>query len=338
MQFTLSDLFLITGAAGLLGSQLVEQIQLHGHRVRAFVRPSSDTRRLQQLGVELCSGDLEDIATIRRAVQGVTKVFHCAAHVGDWGSWQEFYQGNVIATENLVQACREADEPRLVHVSSISVYGNFHPTGSLGRENMPLGENHWLWDHYGRSKVWGENVVRQYPNHVILRPSWVYGPGDRNAIPRIVGALRQGRVRWIGNGKNLLNMVFVGDVARGALLAGTKDEALGKAYHLCSPGELNQREVLHLLCEMLDLPPVRRAVPLSLAWQAAFVLEAVYRLCRSKHPPPITRRAIYMVGRTTHFSIEAAKRDLGWEPEIGLQKGLAQTFDWYRQAGLLELD
>ena len=327
----MAKLHLITGASGLLGSHIAKQLCEAGERVRAFVRPTSDTRHLRDLDVEICTGQLDDIASIRRAVEGTDIVYHCAACVSDWGSWNEFHTGTVVTTKNLVQACLKAGTPRILHVSSISVYGKRVPKDGLVPESTPIGQSHWLWDHYGRTKVLAEEQFQKYPDVVIVRPSWVYGPCDRNSIPRVIKALRSGRVRVIGPGDNTLNMVFAADVARGAVLAAQSNKTQGKSYHLCSPGEATQRDLLDLLCDQLKLPPVKRTIPLHWAWRAAFLVELLFRIARRRQPPPITRRAIYMIGRTTRFSIEAAERDFGWKPLMPLQNGLKTTVDWYLQ-------
>jgi len=333
----LAKLHLITGASGLLGSHIAQQLRDDGQHVRAFVRPTSNTQRLRDLDVELYEGQLDDVPSIRRAANQADTVYHCAGYVRDWGSWNEFHAGNVLTARNLVEACLAAGRPRILHVSSISVYGNRIPSQGLVTEDMPIGQSHWLWDGYGRTKVLAEEEIRKYPDHVIVRPSWVYGPRDRNSLPRVIKAIRSGRVRIVGSGDNLLNMVSADDVARGAVLAANCDAAQGNAYHLCSLGELTQRELVNFLCDQLQLPYVKRTVTVRRAWQAAFMVELLYRLAKRRQPPPITRRAIYMLGRTTRFSIEAAARDFGWQPLIPLCEGLAATVDWYlrreQQAG-----
>src|SRR5438093_1505849 len=114
---------LITGATGQLGSHIAEQLAARGERVRALVRPASATALLERLGVELVRGDLHDAASVEKACAGADIVYHCAARVADWGPWSQFESETVTATRNLLAACRTAKVGRLLHVSSISVYG-----------------------------------------------------------------------------------------------------------------------------------------------------------------------------------------------------------------------
>ena len=158
---------IVTGAGGLVGSHIVELLCERGAAVRALVRPSTDTSFLQTLPVEIVVADLHDLRKTRRALENAGTVFHCAAFVRDWGTWDEFYQGTVETTRRIVDACRDAGAGRLVHVSSISVFGN--PPESAGQitEDSPIGQYLWPGDYYGRSKILAEEIVRavRRPRH-----------------------------------------------------------------------------------------------------------------------------------------------------------------------------
>jgi nucleoside-diphosphate-sugar epimerase len=325
---------IITGATGLLGSHVAEQLCVRGLRVRALVRPNSDTQFLRTLPVEVVVADLRELRRHPSALEDVGTFYHCAAFVRDWGSWEEFRDGTVDVTQSVVNACRMVGAGRFVHVSSISVYGN--PPGSTGMisEDTPTGKYLWSGDYYGRSKILAEEVVRNYPDHVIIRPSWIYGRRDLVSLPRVIQAIRDHRARIIGNGDNRLNLVNAVDVARGIVLAAECPAARGQAYHLCSRGEITQREFFDLIAERLNLPRVDRKVPFRLAWRAASVLETVFRAIGRRTPPPFTRRALLMLSRPTRFSIDKADRDLGWRPEVPIREGLADALAWNQESHL----
>src|SRR5205823_2559702 len=116
----------ITGATGQLGSHIAEQLRAAGEKVRALVRPGGDTLFLERIGVELATGDLGEPASIRQALRGASVVYHCAARVSDWGPWHVFQKEVVAGTRHLVEACRAENVGRLLHVSSLSVYGHPH--------------------------------------------------------------------------------------------------------------------------------------------------------------------------------------------------------------------
>jgi nucleoside-diphosphate-sugar epimerase len=320
----------VTGATGQLGSHIAEQLRAAGESVRALVRPSSDVEFLQAQGVELVEGDLRDPAAVRRAVAGADIVYHCAARVSDWGPWSLFEDEAVAGTRNIVDACRDEKVGRLLHVSTISVYG--HPRLAPAKqitEDTPLGQKFWLWDYYPRSKLMAEQIAWELPGVTVVRPSWIYGPRDRTTLPRIIPALQEGRVRIIGSGQNLLNIIYVSDVAAGAILAANNPAAKDQAFNLCSEGEVTQKDMIDAMCDALGLPRINRHVPFFLAMRSAFLMEALARLCRRQSPPRITRRAIYLIGRPTCYSIAKARTRLDWLPRVKIQEGVRRSMEWY---------
>lgn len=321
----------VTGATGLLGSHVVERLIARGEQVVALVRPSSDVSFLRELGVELACGDLHDIESIRRAVAGADIVYHCAAKVGDWGPWSLYQREIIDNTRNVLEACRAGGVGRVLHVSSVTVYGHPRLRPDLFTEDEPLGQNLWRWEHYCRSKIQAEELVRRSGIDVtIVRPSWIYGPRDRNSLPRLLKALRAGRVRLLGSGDNLLNLIYAADVAEGAILAANHPGARGQAYNLSSEGDITQRDFLNNFTDALALPRVTRRVPFALAFWGGYLSEMIGRLIRIKRPPHITRYAVTLVSRTTRFSIAKARAELGWQPQVGGREGIQRSLAWLR--------
>lgn len=327
-------LHLVTGASGLLGSRIVEQLLQRGDRVRALIRPSSDTRKLIRPGVELYQGELTDRESLRTALRDVSTVYHCAARLGDWGPWKVFEAGIVQTTRPLVQACQEAPIERLVHISSVAAYG--HPRGPQPwSEAQPLAQNLWYWDYYAKAKSLSEQVVRELGERVVvIRPTWIYGPGDRTILPRIIQALQARTVKILGQGDNRLNLLHVDDVADGVVRAGTNARAAGKTYNLCSRGELTQQEFYALLCEQLQIPAVTQRVPIRLAHAFGFACEALGRASGRTRPPRVTRHGMSLLLRPTCFSTVAAEQELQWQPRVEAAQGLRETVRWLQAEGL----
>lgn len=324
-------LHVVTGATGLLGSHVAEQLRQRGERVRAITRGSSNTEFLRSLGVELVEADLEQAGSLLRAVDGADIVYHCAARVGDWGTWPLFQRAVIEATGNLLVACQTAGIGRFLHVSSINVYGHLPPRQGRIAEDEPLGQNLWMWDYYCRAKIAAEGLVQAYPQPwTIVRPSWMYGARDRTSLPRVVTAIRRGRARIVGDGNNRLNIVYTPDVADGVLRAASEPKAVRRAYNLSSEGDVTQREFLNVLTRELGLPRVNRRVSYFQAFAFGLIVEALGRALRWDRPPPITRYAVALIGRTTSFSIERAKTELGWSPRTHPFEGLRATLEWFK--------
>ncbi len=294
---------LVTGATGLLGSHITERLVARGDHVRALVRPTSDTRYLRELGVDLVEGDLTDPATCRRAMDGVRVVYHSAAKVGDWGRWAEFQTGCLDATENLARAAAEARVERFLHISSTSAYGHPAEGGPPVDESAPLGQNLWpIWDYYTRSKVECERILWRMVDRdglrlSVIRPSWLYGERDRTTTARIVRRIRAGKVPLIGRGDNPLSAIYAGNVADAALLAADDPGSVGEAYNVTSMGPITQREWLNLFADACGAPRPSRHVPYGVTFAVATGIEAVCRLIRRRRPPVITRYATWLMGR-----------------------------------------
>src|SRR5579859_5354034 len=197
---------LITGASGLLGSHIAQQLVERGEQVVALVRPTSDIGFLQGLGVEIRVCDLRNPASLQQAFTGAGIVYHCAAKVGDWGPWPEFQAQTIDATKHVVHACQATGVDRLLYVSAISVYGIIKDRSRPVTESDPLGQHLPWWDYYARAKIQAEEQARQFERCTVIRPPWFFGNRDRATIARVVQALRGHRVRLIGRGDNSLSI------------------------------------------------------------------------------------------------------------------------------------
>lgn len=326
---------LVTGATGLLGSHIAERLVARGDRVRALIRPSSNTDFLRSLRVELEPGDLGDPAACRRACEGVDTVFHAAAKVGDWGPWSEFQSGCIDATRHIAEAALDARARRLVHISSTSAYGHPRDRDEPIPETHPLGENIWTLDHYTRAKVecermlWGLAERRSLPL-TIIRPSWLYGERDRITFARLVGQLRAGRMKLVGPGDNPMSAIHAGCVADAALLAADDPGSVGEAYNITDQGPITQRAFFNLLADASEAPAVRATVPFRLAFAGSSVLESWGRLTRQEQPPFVTRYAVWLLGRRLSYSTDKARTQLNWAPAFTYAEAIRRTVDWHQ--------
>jgi nucleoside-diphosphate-sugar epimerase len=326
----------ITGATGLLGSHIAELLVRRGERVRALARVSSDVTFLKGLGVECVEADLRDAARVRRQIDGADAVYHCAGRVSDWGEWS-LYQEHVIGITCALARASAGAVGRLLHVSSVAVYGRLRATaGRRFGEEEPTGQRLSVFrDYYARAKIEAERVVRRFcPEATVVRPGWIYGPRDRNFLPRLFAMLRSGAVALIGSGDNPLGLVYAADVARGAVLAAGHPGAAGQAYNLAGDNAISQREFLNAFADALGTPRVRRRVPLAVAYGGALLSEFVGFLIRIRRSPHITRYAVRLLTRCYDYSSDKARLQLGWRPEVSARAGIEHTLAWAKGAGL----
>jgi len=327
---------LVTGATGLLGSHIAERLVEDDQKVRVLVRPTSDTRYLDELGVEKVIGDLTDPASLEAACQGVEVIYHAAARVGDWGPWNDFKIHTIDATRNLAQAAQKAGVRRFVHISSISAYGNPNGKNLVIDETAPLGVNMHRWSYYTRAKViaeenlWRMHRQKQFPLTVI-RPSWIYGIRDRTSIARLHRMITTGRIKILGSGDNRLNTVYAGNIADACLLAARSEAALGQVYNISNDGVITQKEYLTLWAQAFGCPPPAKKVPYWLAYSLGFDCEVIGRLLHLKKPPFITRYSVWLMGRNVYFPADKARRELNWQSRVSYEQGIKMTAQWFLQ-------
>jgi len=326
---------LVTGGTGFVGSHIVQRCVQEGFRVRVLVRPTSDTSLMDQLGVECVVGDLADAETVRRAVDGAELIFHCAAKVGDWGSVREFHAVNVEALGGLLEAAGNVPLKRFVHISSLGVYANGHHYGTDETVVPTRGT-----DGYANTKIEAEGLVlaahreRGLPVAVV-RPGFIYGPRDRNVLPRLLEALSIQRLMYIGDGNQAVNSIYVGNLVHAIFLMVDRPEAVGQVYNISDDQGLTKRRFIGTVAELAGYRIPQRHVPLWLAEITSACMEGVYRLARLKVPPVLNRARVKFVGYNLDFSVEKARRELGYVPRYDFREGLKTSIDWFRAQGKL---
>jgi nucleoside-diphosphate-sugar epimerase len=322
---------LITGATGFIGGHLAEACAARDWQVATLARPSSNTTALQRLGVHIECGDLTDPQAVRRAMQEVDIVLHCAAKVGDWGPVEEYRKVNVEGLRGLLEACKGQALTRFVHMSSLGVYAARHHHGTDERE--PLPQRHT--DGYTQSKVEAEQLALRYHREggvpvVVLRPGFVYGPGDRTVMPRIIENLRKGTVRYPGGGKGALNTIYIKNLVDAVSLALEKPEAVGQVYNLTDGEFVSKRRFIEAVADAMGLPHPWRAPPLWVARILTWGSETWAHLRGATEAPLFTRARLKFLGLNLDFSIEKAKRELGYRPRYSFDEAIAETMAYYQ--------
>ena len=325
----------VTGATGFIGGGLVDALVEQGHKVRVLVRQPAGASHLHQGGVELVEGDLGEPAGLEDAIRGAERVFHCAGLVGDWLRSDDANRINVEGTRALLAACAASGVERVVHLSSLAVYGLGEHRGT--DESAPL---RYSGDAYIDSKIDAERMLRVAADRdglatVIVRPGFVYGPGDRRFLPKLLDAVGRGQFAYVGDGSKLLNLSYVDDVAAAMLLAAADPSAVGQAYNLTDGTETSLREFVECLCGELGIPAPTKEIPPAVGWTAAYAVEGLARVRRAKEAPRLSRGRMRFLYYNQHYSGEKAQRELGYRPRFTYREGVPPTLAWYREQGLL---
>jgi len=318
---------LVTGGGGFLGLYIVEQLVARGDDVRVFCRGRYP--RLDELGVEAVRGDIRDAEAVARACEGIEAVFHTAALPGIWGWWTRYYAVNTLGTRNVITACREQGVSKLIHTSTPSVIYDGRPHENVD-ETYPRPEPSQYLCHYPHTKMLAEQAVLQANDSqlvtTVLRPHLIWGPRDNHLIPRLIRRAKSGRLRQVGDGTNRVSMTYVENAAAAHLQAA---DALhpgaphaGKSYFINEPEPVNLWEWINDLLQRAGLPAVRRRISARAAWRVGAVLEAVYRCLWLPGEPPMTRFLASQLSSSHYYSIEAAQRDFGYRPLVGVEDGM----------------
>lgn len=324
---------LITGATGFAGSHLAEECVARGWEVRALVRPATDAAFLESLGVEVVRGDLADLVAVRQAVVGVEHVFHCAAKVGDWGPVEDYRAVNVDALRGLLDACLGVPLKRFILLGSLGVYPARHHYGS--DEAEPLPERHV--DGYTQTKVEAEKLALEYQRQhqlplTVLRPGFIYGPRDRTLLPRLIENLRLRRVRYLGSSRLAMNCIYVKNLVEAFFLAAAEPKAAGQAYNLTDGELVTKRRFIEAVCDGLGIPKPRpMPVPFWVARILARWMERRALARGATEAPRLTQARLKFLGLNLDFSIDKAKRELGYRPKYSFDEGMRETLEWFKQ-------
>jgi len=322
---------LVTGGKGFLGQHIVNHFTQAGEEVRIFARPSSTSKHVAKDG-DIVWGDIRNIDAVEQAVEGVDQVVHLVSNFRRGGSDKhEAYDINVVGTENVLQAALKHDVKRVVHCSTIGVHGNvlqipanevtpFNP-GDLYQETKLIAEQK-VWDFYKRT---GLPIT-------VVRPISLLGPGDERML-KLFRMIKKGRFVMVGNGDAFFQPAYIDDVVRGFHLCLHHETAVGEAFIIGSEEYLPLRELVQLIAAELQVSPPKLKIPLTPVLWLATLCEQVCAPFGVE--PPLHRRRVSFFQNNRAFSIEKAKRLLGYQPEISLRQGILRTIQWYQEQGWL---
>ena len=325
------DKVLVTGGAGFLGKAVVNRLVDRGDQVRSLARNYYPD--LEKMGVDQVQGDLSDSDAVARACQDRTIVYHIAAKGPPWGRYDEYYQTNVVGTQNIIDSCLAQDQSKLIYTSTPSVVQNGRDIEGAD-ESMPYPKK--FSTHYAKTKAMAEQLVvnasRNKLKSIILRPCKIWGPGDDQILTRLVA--RAKKLKQIGDGKNLIDATYIDDAADAHILAADKLEEhpdlSGNIYFISKGEPVLTWYIINEFLKAAGCNPVKKSVPFRIAWATGALLEFIYNMLHLSKEPYITRFLAESVAQSSWFNIEAAKKDLGYTPKIDTAEGLRRLEEWLR--------
>jgi nucleoside-diphosphate-sugar epimerase len=322
---------LVTGATGFTGGHLALRLRQRGHPVRALVRSPAAAVDLRAAGIELVEGDLRRIADVVEAAAGVERIYHIAAVFRTAGHPDTFYREvNLHGTENVLEAAARHGVARTVHCSTIGVHGDVKEIPCT--EDSPFNPG----DIYQATKLAGELAARRafdagLPG-VIVRPAGIYGPGDLRFL-KLFRMVHGRTFRMFGSGETLWHPIYIDDLVEGILLCGEHPAAVGRTYILAGERWVTLNELVAAIAEAVGVTPPQGRLPFWPLATGAVLCEA---LCRPLGiDPPLHRRRVAFFIKNRAFSIERARTELGFNPSVPVEAGLARTAAWYLNAGHL---
>lgn len=323
---------LVTGGAGFTGVHLVRSLLDDGRDVRVLTRSASSVPDRLPDSVELMEGDIADPGAAEEAVRGSRVIYHLASTFREAGIPDERHRAvHVDGTGHLLEAARRQGIERFVHCSTVGVHGHI--------EDPPADETHPHdpGDIYQETKSEGERLALSYhENHglplTVVRPTAIYGPGDRRLL-KLFRLIDRRRFVMIGDGTPRYHLVHVSDLVRGLRLAARRPEALGEVFILGGEEAPTLNELAALIADAVGAPEPRFHVPARPVQIAGTLCERVCRIVGVE--PPLYRRRVDFFTKSRWFSIDRARRELGYEPRVPLGQGLRATAGWYRDHGYL---
>lgn len=326
--------FLITGGTGFLGRHLVWRAALSGHEVIFTGRNAAAadeviahaSQPVRWLALE--HGAPGEARTLANAAQGVDAIVHCAALSSPWGRTEDFWRANVVSTDEVIAACDAAAVPRLVHLSSPSLYFGFADRLNIV-EDAPL--PHPAND-YVRTKVEAEKRVRAaaLPEVVVLRPRALFGPWDQTLMPRLLRVMARGPLPLMRGGRIQLDLTYIDNAVDAVWRAATQPLLRPLSVYNVSNGEPQELlAVLKLMAHEFGLPLQTRRVPWPLVSVLARGLETVARLTHGREPP-LTRYSAGVLAFSQTLNIGALQRELGYQPSVSIAEGIRRHALWWR--------
>ncbi len=326
---------LVTGYGGFLGSAICRLLIAHGYKVRGLAR--GRYRELEAMGVQAIQGDIAERDACLTACRDCDAIVHTAAKAGVWGRWDDYHRTNTLATQHLLAAAIQCGIRAFVYTSSPSV--TFAGQPQSGVDETAAYPTRWL-SHYPHTKALAEQIVQQASRDgtiltCSLRPHLVWGEGDPHLFPRVVQRAKAGRLRRVGSGRNLIDIVHVDNAAQSHLLAlrrllGSDRQLNGQSLFITDGQPIECWEWISKILLTAGIPVPTGSISFDAAYKIGAILESIYGVARIQSEPPMTRFVAAQLALDHYFNIDRAKHLLGYQPNIDRDVKLAECANWLR--------
>lgn len=325
---------LVTGAYGFLGKYLIQELLDNGYGVIAFGRKKEELDKLRQENVETYVGDFCIREDIEKASENADYIIHAGALSTVWGKRSDFIKTNVVGTKNVLYACKKNKIKRLVYVSSPSIYSG--KADRLDIDETDFDENNKL-NYYIESKIMAEKLIHKakFVDSVIIRPRGLFGIGDTSIIPRLINVNRKIGIPLFNNGRNIVDITCVENVALALRLALESEDAAGNTYNITNGEPREFKSILEELFRQIDEPPKYLKINLNLMYFVASAIEFVYKLFGIYKEPMITKYNICTLGYSQTLNIDKARRDLRYAPKMTLSEGIKKYAEDHKRNKVL---
>lgn len=323
---------LVTGGTGFTGRHLVRRLLARGDSVRVLARSRDRASETLPREADVVVGDIADPASLDRAIADRDLVFHLAASFREAGIPDSRYREvHVDGTKMLLERAHREGVSRFVHCSTIGVHG--HISKPPADESAPKRPG----DIYQQTKSEGERTALEYHAETglpvtVARPASIYGPGDMRLL-KLFRMVAKGRFLMLGSGNVGFHTVYVDDLVDGFLLLAEREEAVGETFILAGERSVPLKELVRLIAEAVGVEPPRRSFPVWPVMAASYVVKGVCVPLGIE--PPLYPRRVAFFTKHREFTVEKARRILGYEPRVDVEEGIRRTAEWYAEEGLI---
>lgn len=321
---------LLTGATGFLGKYVIDELREQGYIITAFGRNEEIGKTLEKENISFFKGDFTNIDDLYKASENVEMIIHTGALSTIWGKWEDFYNTNIVGTENVLKICREKDIKRLVYISSPSIYAAPKDQLNISENEAPFENN---LNFYIKSKILAEKKIKEYSDvpTVILRPRGLFGIGDTSIIPRLLKLNNEKAIPLFDNGEQLIDITCVENVALAVRLALESDKAVNNIYNITNGEPKKFKEILDLFFYEMNIEGNYKNLNYFFTKIIVNILENFYKIFKFQKEPILTKYTLYLLKYSQTLSIEKAKQDLNYQPKLTIAEGIKKYVEHSRK-------